>query len=453
MTQKAITIFTAGTLGDHLPIFQLGKQLSQHGHRVRLAVNSSMGSYADQTGLEVIRLTNVEGGEAEAQEHAAAWDFWKPNNAHSSDIDQKGMVRKTTQQIRELVYCCRESDLFISTTIRPHGFIVSAITRVPWISISMNPNAFVTPAFPQDNLLLLERMNNEYSELAPGILSMIQSLGSEIPTPPFTRSWLWAPLVLLASSPVFYRSDPNMLLPQSHLRQTGFLFYEEKNWQNWQPDNELRQFCMPSNPEEIPLVLAFSSQPLENPATILQNHALAAKLLGKRLLVQKGWAGFSKEMLPESIDRTSVLFRDFLPQNWLFSHTCCAIQHGGIGSIARAFLQACPLLIEPFGNDQFFNANRVHELGVGAVLNPFTSTPEKIARAISDILREPHVRKKLGILSEKLQKEDGAENASRLIDEYLERNPSDREQRIWNYPPIHHENEIWRQVHTERKPS
>lgn len=176
-------------------------------------------------------------------------------------------------------------------------------------------------------------------------------------------------------------------------------------------------------------------------------------LLGKRLLVQKGWAGFSEDMLPENIDRTSVLFRDFLPQDWLFAHTSCAIQHGGIGSIARALLQACPLLLEPFGNDQFFNANRVHELGVGAVLNPFTNTPEKIAKAISNILREPRVRIKLGILSEKLRNEDGAENAIRLIDEYLERYPSRRERRIWSYPPIHQENAIWRQVNTERTPS
>ena len=50
------------------------------------------------------------------------------------------------------------------------------------------------------------------------------------------------------------------------------------------------------------------------------------------------------------------MFRGFLPPDWTFSQAACVINHGGAGTIARALRNARPVLIEPWGNDQFFNA-------------------------------------------------------------------------------------------------
>jgi len=72
-----------------------------------------------------------------------------------------------------------------------------------------------------------------------------------------------------------------------------------------------------------------------------------------------------------------VLFADFLPQDWLFARAACSIQHGGIGTIARALRAGCPILVEPFGNDQLYNASRVSLLGPAPRSSP--SRPRRTA--------------------------------------------------------------------------
>lgn len=445
MSGQSITIYTAGTLGDHLPVFWLGKALSARGYHVRMAVNSSMADYALGTGLEVIKLTNLEGGEEEARLNAGAWNFLKPNaKAGVSSEQEQDLLEKTCQQCKELLLCCRESDLLISTTIRPQGYLAANCSGVPWISISMNPNAYIQPSNPDENKTYLHFLRKEFEQNITGLMGIMRSLGTQFPVPPYTRAWLWAPLVILASSPDFMKHDTSLLLPQAELVQTGFLYYEDPAWESWQPDEELREFCEVENLSDRPIVLAFSSQPLEDPVSVLQTHARAASLLRKRLLVQKGWAGFCREMLPDDVDPSQVLIRDFLPHDWLFAHASCTIQHGGIGSIARAIRQACPMLLEPYGNDQFYNANRVHELGIGAVLNPLLTTPEKVANVLSKLITSPRVRERITSLAQDLEAENGTENACQVIEAYL--GTQQFKSHHWKYPPLYEEFQVQKQL-------
>ena len=110
------------------------------------------------------------------------------------------------------------------------------------------------------------------------------------------------------------------------------------------------------------------------------------------------------------------MFADFLPHDWLFAQAACAIQHGGIGSIARALRQGCPLLIEPYGNDQFFNAMRVIELEVGAAMHPGKLTAEGIARVLAEKVLSPVYRRRAEAIGAHIRLESGLETACQHID-------------------------------------
>ena len=77
-------------------------------------------------------------------------------------------------------------------------------------------------------------------------------------------------------------------------------------------------------------------RPVARPAAIVKEHLEAARILGRPLLVQRGWSEFDAGHLSEGVDPDQVMFADFLPQDWLFPRAAAVIHHGGIGTTARA---------------------------------------------------------------------------------------------------------------------
>ncbi|HEY9078016.1 MAG TPA: glycosyltransferase [Anaerolineaceae bacterium] len=438
----SILLYTAGTLGDHLPFFALGHALESRGYPVRMAVNASMQAYALQAGLDVIALPNLEGGEAEARNGAAAWNAWETPLGQARKVVEN-RSEMFIEQCRALVSLCRESDLLITTSIRQQGLIVALATGIPWITASMNPHMFFLSTNPEEKRLQKKAWRDEYNQLAPEMGVALKMLGADRFIPPYTHGWVLAPEVLLAFSPLFARPDPSAFFPRNRLLQTGFWYYQDPSWEEWQPDEDLRLFCEPDQAENRPLVLAFSSQPLENPRHVLEIHARAAARLGKRLVVQRGWAGFTADDLPADVDPSQVLFRDFLPHDWLFRRCACAIQHGGIGSIARALRQGCPVLVEPFGNDQFFNAFRVMELGVGAAMHPYRSTLDGLVKVLEEKVLSSACRNRAEEISQYLQAENGLDTACQMISGILEQNNS-RDRSSWRVPNLYKDK--WRQA-------
>ncbi len=414
-----IIIHTGGTLGDHLPYIALGQTLTERGHRVTLAINRAMLPYAHKAGLEAIPLTDVERGPEEAREHAWAWNHWQSAAQKQVQINSSQYTEQFITRCGELIDLCRRADLLISTSIRAEGFVAHSAAGLPWLTVSMNPSHFWTPTVPAERESRRQTLADEYARLTPLITHTWQTLGIKQTMPRFAAGWLFARHVLLAGSVHFSRPDVEQMQPRTSLDQTGFWFYEDPEWQTWQPDPALAEFCERS--ERRPLALAFSSQPLENPRQTLLTHVAAAARLQLPLLIQRGWAGFSEDDLPPDVNRDDIMFADFMPHDWLFARAAAAIQHGGIGSIARALRQGCPLLIEPFGNDQFYNAAQAVNLGVAAAMHPFQMTVEGLERVLREKVLTDQARRRAATIGKQIAAEDGLTTAAEMIERYLNR--------------------------------
>lgn len=408
---KTIVIFTAGTLGDHVPFIALGRALRARGHHVRAVVNPAMAAPAARAGLEVVSLPDIERGPEHARRNAAAWDHWaqiegRPTAPAAPDITLDDYIA----QGRALVAACAGADLLISTSIRVLGYVAHHATGVPWLTASMNPSIFGPgPRDPAGRAQAAARARS-IGALAARLAG---ALGAP-PPPPVATEWdLLAPRLLLASSPMFSQPDLSALRPGVAVNQTGFWLDDDPPGEAWRPHPDLLAF-LDRSPR--PLALSFSSQPLADPAAALAAHARAAQALGRPLLVQRGWAGFGPEQLPPDVDPALFFFAEFIPHDWLFARVEAAIQHGGIGSIARALRQGCPLLIEPFGNDQFFNAARVAALGVGAAMHPHRLSPDGLARVLRDKVLAPEARERAATLAAGLRGEDGLAAACEAVE-------------------------------------
>ena len=414
---STIVIYTSGTLGDHLPFIALAHALTKEGHRVRLAINQAMHPYAERFGLEAIALSDVERGPEQARDNAWAWDFWNTPNQNAYTNSSPFDAQRFLIQARELTALCRDADLLISTSIRTLGYVVHDALGLPWITVSMNAYAFLQPATAKEREAKRRTQHTEYASLKALFSYAFGELGIKKTIPPWSGGWLFSKHVILASSPHFSRPNPDQFQPHSSIDLTGFWTYEDPAWKDWKPDEALRNFC-----RRRPMVLSFSSQPLENPRKALEIHVKAAARLKRPLLIQRGWAGFTEADVPVGTDPEAVLFADFLPHDWLFAQAACTIQHGGIGSIANALRQGCPLLIEPYGNDQMYNASRVAgNLEVGVAMHPFKMTVGGLVQALEEKVLTSEYHRRAQALGEKIKSENGLENACQLIEARLNR--------------------------------
>jgi sterol 3beta-glucosyltransferase len=137
----------------------------------------------------------------------------------------------------------------------------------------------------------------------------------------------------------------------------------------------------------------------------------ALKRSGQRGVLATGWNGMSKmDNIPEEI-----FILESAPHTWLFPRMAAVVHHGGAGTTAAGLRAGVPSVIIPSGMDQFAWGRRVFELGVGSKPIPRKNlTAEKLSDAIQFVLTKEikDAAKDLGI---KIQSENGAETAAKII--------------------------------------
>jgi len=404
-----IVITSAGTLGDYLPFIYLGKKLHARGHSVCLAFNPTMIPLAQEACLETAPC-GAPFGASELQRLTSAFDFWNP--VKDEELEMRWAAFNIDEgNYRDLATACRGADLLICSSHHEKGSMVHERYGIPLITVCLS-HLEIRRA-PERPLA----MNAEDRRLTVKWLAYLNDVRTRLGFSPLTfsewaRSHLSRQLVLIASSSHFSQPIPKDC-PQGHL--TGFWFGEDDAG-SWAPSPELADFM---NAEPAPLVLALGSLPVKDAARVVTVHARAAARLNRRLLIQKGWADLGPESLQDPELHGRPYFSGPVAHSWLFSRAAAVIHHGGIGTTAQAMRCGCPMVIEPYGNDQFFNGQRVLSLGLGAVMHPHRLTAEGLARVLAEKVLRPESRCRASEMSAKLSKEDGLSLACDLIEQQL----------------------------------
>ncbi|MEH2142008.1 glycosyltransferase [Nostoc sp.] len=385
---STIVITSYGTLGDNLPYIALGKVLKTRGHQVRMVVNEAVHPYVLKAGLEPLAIGRPNIDSEEVRRHPQKWNHL-PFLRGDKEIINSGFEHNINDSVDCLLEACDGADMVISCLLQDAvAGIVADIYYLCWIRSS------VTPA-----PLCFSRAETEN-------LSYIYPYDSWQNAKDFSR-------FILAASPYFCQLSPKY----SQVYQTGFWFYEDPDWSSWQPSKELREFV---EQEPKPLVLSYGSVPTENPQEVVEVHVRAAAKLGRRIVIQQGWADFNESHLPSDIKRDNVMFIDgLISHDWLFSRAAALITHGGVGSIARSLRNGCPVLVEPLGHDQFFNALQVLRLGVGTAMNSQKLTVDGIADVLEKKILTPDYKKQAIEVGQKITVEQGLIKACDLIESWL----------------------------------
>ena len=164
---------------------------------------------------------------------------------------------------------------------------------------------------------------------------------------------------------------------------------------------------------EPPVYFGFGS--MRAPQDLSQSMITAARALGRRAIVSRGWAGVT---LPD--DEPDCLSIGEVNLQALFSRVAAVVHHGGAGTTTIAAQAGAAQVVVPQIYDQHYWAKRVHHLGIGTAHAPGAPTAGSLTEALSRTL-QPDLAVRARSVAASVRT-DGAEAAARrLIDEVSRR--------------------------------
>lgn len=137
-------------------------------------------------------------------------------------------------------------------------------------------------------------------------------------------------------------------------------------------DPELEAFLQAGDP---PIYFGFGS--ISAPQNLSQVMIETARALGRRAILLRGWADLKLiDRQPDCIAIGDV------NHHALFPRVAAAVHHGGAGTTHTAAKAGAPQVLIPQHYDQFYWADQVQRLGVGAAIAGGTPTVESLTAAL-----------------------------------------------------------------------
>ncbi|MCA1622338.1 MAG: glycosyltransferase [Acidobacteria bacterium] len=421
-TCKRIVLTTHGTLGDLHPYLAIALELQKRGHKPVIATSEYHRRKIEAAGIEF---------------HAIRPDIsFDDKELHRRLIEPKRgverairefmlpVLRTTYDDLLAAVQKDGGADLLISQILIFAAPLIAEKTGIRWVSTELQPGAFMSAYDPP--------------VLAPfPALVKLRGLGSTFHGALFrfakltARSWsepvrgLRRELGLPpGKDPLFEgRNSPHLVLalfsrilgePQPdwavNTLVTGFPFYDE-NSSNLAP--ELAQFLDEGEP---PIIFTLGSSAIWDAGNFYVESIATAQRLGKRavLLVGNDPLNQPSQPLPKN-----VIAIVYVPYAQIFPRASIIVHQGGIGTTGQALRAGKPMLVMPFGGDQYDNGARIERLGIGRTIMRKQYTAERAAAQLKQLFDNPSYRERAADLGRLVQTENGVRVACDAIDEQL----------------------------------
>jgi UDP:flavonoid glycosyltransferase YjiC (YdhE family) len=113
----------------------------------------------------------------------------------------------------------------------------------------------------------------------------------------------------------------------------------------------------------------------------------------------------------------NMVGEEFLPQPAILPVVDLVITHGGNNTVTEAWSFGKPMIVLPVFWDQYDNAQRVDELGLGVRLPTYTFEDSDLTGAIDRLVADGSLAERLTTMSARLQTEPGTIRAADAIEE------------------------------------
>jgi len=402
-----VLLSTIGTRGDVQPMVALALQLREHGQEVRICAPPDFSEWIGGLGIPFVPV-GPEVRQTEAPSRSAAQAPPTPEQI------RKLMEDTVAGQFETITGAVKGCDVLVAGMALQ--FALHSVAEqmgifyvyAAWCPITLPSPHHAPPPLPSraqppkdgtaDNRTLWtedKKIWNDHwaaainSHRAAAGLAPVSDVRSHILT---DRPWLAADPIL---APWTETADLDVV-------QTGAWIPSDQR----QLPVEVEAFLDAGEP---PVYFGFGS--MRAPQDVGQAMIKAARAVGRRAIVSRGWAGL---ILPDN--ETDCLSLGEVNLQALFRRVAAVVHHGGSGTTTLAALGGAPQVVVPQMYDQHYWAKRIHDLGIGTAHAPGAPTAGSLTEALSHTLQPDMAARARAVAAS--VRTDGAEIAARrLIDE------------------------------------
>jgi UDP:flavonoid glycosyltransferase YjiC (YdhE family) len=421
---KRIILATHGTLGDLHPYLAIALELQARGHQPVIATSEYHRQKIEAARVE-FQAIRPDTSFSEKERHRR---LTEPKRGLERVIREfmLPVLRATYDDLLAVVQKDGGADLLISQLLIFAAPLVAEKAGVRWVSTELQPGAFMSvydpPVLaPFPALAKLRGLGSTFHRAlfrcakltAHSWSEPVRQLRRELGLPPGKDPLFEgrnSPRLVLA---LFSRvlGDPQPDWPANTL-VTGFPFYDE-NESRLAP--ELEQFLEKG---ESPIHFRPAQSAVWDADTFYERSVTAlgarnARCYSCRPLKQRPTQSAA------SIAARECDCRCLCPYAQVFPRASVIVHQGGIGTTGQALSAGKPMLVMPFGGDQYDNGARIERLGAGRTIMRRQYSAERAAIELKELIDNAGYREIAEALGRPLQAENGVRVACDAIDEQL----------------------------------
>jgi UDP:flavonoid glycosyltransferase YjiC (YdhE family) len=403
-----VLIVTSGSMGDVAPYTGLGVALRQAGHAVTVATHEPFRPVFDAVGLP---FEPLPGDMRQVLPQARGQDGTGSGTGPRALARLLRIARPIIAELGSGIAAAAERTrpeaILLSTVVAPLGYQVAEAAGVPYAGIFLQP---IAPTGDFGSVLLGGRSIGPWGNRAvtatAGLLSQTAYAG---PVHALRRTLGLPPASIRTlrdrqdgiDHPTFHGFSPAVVPRPSdwrpQLEVVGYWWPARPR--SWEPPSELVDFLAAGPP---PVFIGFGSMAPGQGERLSTPIRSAIRTAGVRAVVQAGWSGLT---LPGADDILSI---GPVPHDWLFPRTAAVVHHAGAGTTAAGLRAGIPAIPVPVLADQPFWARRLHDLGAGTAPIPLSRlTADRLAAALREATKNPHLPARASAISARLATEDG----------------------------------------------
>ncbi|MFC0430795.1 glycosyltransferase [Kutzneria buriramensis] len=418
-----VLIIAVGSRGDVEPYTGVGAGLRAVGHRVTIAADREFEHLVTGTGLEFrplwTQLSSKSGAVNETSQNYTRNGLFSRNGMDMIAAARQ-FIRETNINVAEIA-ADPSVDVVLFNGLGAAAYHVAQARGIPSVGLHLQPQLPTADFPPMVFGTSLGRLGIRAAWVAHrlterSMFGNINEIRAQHGLPPTTYG-------------ATRREQAASAWPVLH----GFSQYVVPRPREWRPGVEVVGYWWPSvpaswtPPEKLrrfldagpaPVFVGFGSADPGDAARVSGIVAGALRSVGRRGIIQTGWAGLA-------VEDDDVLTIGEVPHAWLFPRMAVVVHPGGAGTTAAGLRAGVPAVPVPMTGDHPFWAARLTALGVSPGPVPFKHlTKDRLADAIRAAVDEPRYERAAKSIAAKVATEDGAAEVAHVVERLDQRGVS-----------------------------